>query len=416
MAGLASLAYVGRGIKATEAIEADQIVLEVPRSLFLTTSDTIRTHPELSKVFSDFTVWNTLSSLPDAILAIRLLFEKHSAPSSPWKAWIDALPKKYNSTLFWPTRELALLDAGNLYWITKKHRSQIEMEYAQVVRGTLVKRFPSIFKASVYTEDEYLWAMATVYSRATEAVVDGGHQRFIVPMMDMANHSFSAVVKHGYDAASNTFRLTSTGGIANGTQVFINYGPLGNSKLLHLYGFTTMNNPHDYVQLFLNMDPAAELYEKKQELLLENGIKPGQDFYLRLDELEHHFPLNILGTVRIQRLVEHDLDRVQYAFDLESIISEENEVYTLKALEEGLKSMFLAYKANYEEDLKLGEAVNEKTSKLSANELSALTIRMGDRHIIGKAGGYITTMTEAIRAHLQAKIDSGNTTPLVTPQ
>lgn len=382
----------------------------------MTTSDSVRNHPELSKVFSDVTVWSAINSLPDAILAIRLLFEKHSSPASPWKAWIETLPKKYNSTLFWPNRELALLDAGNLYWITKRHKQQIESEYTQIVRNILSKRFPQIFKTSVYTEDEYMWAMATVFSRATEAVVDGGHQRFIVPMMDMANHSFSAVVNHAYDAKSNTFRLTSTGGIAAGSQVFINYGPLGNAKLLHLYGFSIINNPHDYVQLFLNMDPAADMYEKKQQLLLENGIKPGQDFYLRLDELDVHIPMSILGTVRIQRLVEHDLDRVEYAFDPESIISEENEVYALKALEEGFKSMFLAYKANYEDDLKLAEALNNKTSKLSPNEISALIMRMSDRHIIGKAGGYITTMTEAIRAHLQAKIDSGNTTPLVPPQ
>ena len=388
----------------------------MPRSLFLTTSDTVRTHPELSKVFSDVTVWSALNSLPDAILAIRLLFEKHSSPNSPWKPWIETLPKKYNSTLFWPNRELELLNAGNLYWITKRHKQQIESEYAQVVRQILSKRFPSIFKTSVYTEDEYMWAMATVFSRATEATVDGGHQRFIVPMMDMANHSFTAVLNHAFEPKSNTYRFTSTGGIAAGTQAFINYGPLGNSKLLHLYGFTVLNNPHDYVQLFLNMDPAAELYEKKQQLLLENGIKPGQDFYLRADELQDHFPMNILGTVRIQRLVEHDLDRVEYAFDPVSIISEENEVYSLKALEEGLKSMFLAYTANYEEDLKLAEAINNKESKLSPNELNALIVRMGDRQIIGKAGGYITTMTEAIRQHLQAKIDSGNTTPLVPPQ
>jgi len=400
-------------LKATSAIEADQVVLEVPRSLFLTLSDSIRNHPELKNVFSDFTVWSAVSQSPDVILAIRLLYEKHSAKNSPWKPWIDLLPHSYTSTLFWSARDLDLLAAGNLYHMTKRHKQQIESEYVTVLRQTLAKRFPQTFKPSIYTEDEWMWAMGTIYSRATEGVVDGGEQRFIVPMMDMANHSFEAVATHGFDAPSNTFRITSTAGIAANTQMFINYGPIGNAKLLHVYGFCVPNNPYDYVQMFLGMDPAAELYEQKKEILAQHGIEPNATFYLRANHLER-FPMDVLGTARVQRLMEHDLDRVQYAFDEEGhIISEENEVHTLKALEEGFKAMFLAYTIPYQTDLELAESINKGEAKLSQTELNALYVRMGDRQIIGKAGGHISEMTEAVRAHLQAKIDSGNTTPLI---
>jgi hypothetical protein len=402
----------GRGLKATGEIKADQVVLEVPRKLLLTLSDSVRSHPELVKVFSDVTVWTVVSQLPDVILAIRLLFEKHSALNSPWMPWINVLPKKYNSTLFWPNRELALLEGSNLYQMTKLHKQQLEAEYSTVFKQTLAKRFPLIFKPSQYSLDEFFWAMATIYSRATDGVVDGGEQRYLVPMMDMANHSFEAVTKHGFDAKSNSFRITSTGDIAADSQMYINYGPLGNAKLLHVYGFTVPNNPYDYVQLFLAMDPNAEIYEEKKKLLAARGIEPSPNFYLRLDDLDR-FPIDILGTVRIQRLLEHDLDRAEYAFHPDHIISEENEVHSLKALEEGLKAMFLAYPTPYDQDLELAEAVNKGEKKPSPNELNALLIRMGDRLVIGKAGGCIAEMTEMIRAHLQAKIDSGDTTPLV---
>jgi hypothetical protein len=402
-------------LKAVKSIGADELILEVPRKLFLTTSDSIRTHPELSKVFSDFQVWSVVSRLPDAVLAIRLLFEKHSAVNSPWKPWINVLPKSYNSCLFWTRNELKLLEGSNLHQIITLHKQQLESEYVTVVRQTLAKRFPLIFKPSVYTEDEWMWAMATVFSRATEGLVDGGEQRYIIPFMDMANHSFEAVAKHGYDDPSKSFKITSTAGIAENTQVFINYGPMGNAKLLHVYGFTVINNPFDYVQLFLSMNPNAELYDLKKKVLAERGIEPSPQFHLRLDQLER-FPVEILGTVRIQRLMEHDLDRIQYAFDPEHIISEENEVHSLKALEEGLKAMFMAYPFAFDKDAEMAQAIHKGERKASLNEINALNIRLGDRKVIGKAGGHITEMLEAIRAHLQQKIDTGNTTPLIPSQ
>lgn len=401
-----------------ENIEAGQVALEVPRALFLTTSDSIRTHPELSKVFSDVMVWNTVSQVPDSILAIRLLYEKHTAVNSPWKFWIETLPKKYNSTLFWSNRDMNLLSAGNLYHLTKQHREQLSQEFNAVVKQTLVKRFPAIFKSSIYTEDEYMWAMATVFSRATEATVDGGHQKFIVPMMDMANHTFDAVAcKHGFDAQSNSFKLTTTSSLASSDQLFINYGPLGNAKLLHLYGFTVPNNEHDYVQMFINMDPSAELYEEKKEFLASKGINSASpNFYLRYSELDGLFPIKILGTVRVQRLTKEDWPLREKAFSEEEFLSEENEVFSLKALEEGLRAMFLMYETPYQDDLTLSEKLNKGEVKLGGNELNALLVRMGDRHIIGKAGSIITVMTEAIRDYLQNKIDTGNTTPIVAPE
>lgn len=390
-------------MKALKTIEADSVVLEIPRPLFLTTSDTVRNHPELVKVFSDYTVWSTISQMPDSILALRLLFEKHSAMNSPWKPWIEVLPKRYNSTIFWTNRELDLIRGTNLHQITVILKQQLESEYATLFKQILAKRFPLIFKPSLYTQEEYFWAMATVHSRATDGHVDGGDQRYIVPFMDMANHSFEAQCSHKFDSASNSFRFVAKGGIAQDEQVFINYGPMGNAKLLQVYGFTCINNPYEYIQMVFHMGANAELYEQKKKILAAQGLPPSPTLYIRLDQLDL-FPLDVLGTVRTQRLTEGDLATAGNAFHREEVVSVENEVVSLKALEDGLTAMWKAIVFPHEKDLELAEAFNKGTSQLSPNEMNALNLRMGDRLVIGKAGGLITEMLEMVRDHLKQKI------------
>lgn len=414
---------------AQKDIGADIPVASIPRHLFITLSDSIRTHPELSKVFSDVSVWTVVSQLPDAILAIRLLYEKlTSKEKSPWYPWIKVLPETYTTTLYWKDSDLSLLKDGNEYHMTNMHRTQITDEYRLVIRQTLSKRFPTIFKTNIYTESEYKWALSTVWSRATEFELDGGHQKIIIPFMDMFNHSFGQEVAHlppsafgslpctrKYNAATKTYDIISTSAINMGSQVFLNYGRLGNAKLLHVYGFTVPDNPYDYLQMFFKMGEEAEFYQEKKALLAAAGLEPSPSLYLKLEDLSSDIPIEILGTVRIQRISDPaDLANASvHAFDPKSRISEENEVYALKSLEEGLRQLFLSYAIPYDADIQVTEAINEKKIELSFNELNALNLRLGDRKIIGKAGGFIVDRLEAIRAHLREKIASGDTTPLV---
>lgn len=403
----------GRGIEALEDIESgsSEAQLFIPRSLLLTVKDTLE-HPVLGKVLKDPSVQPLLKKYESATMAIRLLYEK-SLPNSLWKPYIDLLPSTYNSTIYWSDSDLAFLAEGNLYHITKQHKNQINEEYASLIKGKLFKKFPQIFAKKDYKPADYKWAIATVWSRAVDLEIEGTNDRVLVPFFDMFNHSFDAKSNFTYSSNAKGFELTLESAVGKGSQVFIDYGAMGNSKLLSFYGFTVPENPHDYVELVLQLAPQADMYQLKAHLLQQHGISTTHVFHLKLDELMEDFPVKILGTARIQRLYEEDLPRVKYAFDREEIISELNEVQVLKALEEGLRSMYSAYKFDTKKDLEDYHALKSGSpNSTNHNENHALRIRMSDKNIIALAGNHITERLNQIQEYLINKIESGKAEPL----
>lgn len=389
-------------------IAKSQIIFSIPEHLFITV-DNSRAHKILKNIFSDVSIWSILSDSPDLILAIRLIYEKLQI-DSPWKPFLDLLPENYTATIFWNEKDLEQLKEGNLYQITNMHKKQIKLEY-QKIKNLICKKFVQIFPPNLFSEDRYFWALGTIWSRALDITVGGIQKRVLVPLLDMFNHDFSSHIKHTFNPLKKQFEAETETELEPGSQIFLNYGPMGNSKLLHLYGFTVDQNPYDYIQLFLSMSPQAELYEKKKELLEKRGLSTNPDFYIKKNDLQQ-FPIEILGCVRIQRLTETDLARNSYAFDEEEIISEENEVFSLKSLEEGFKSMFLAYKFDYESDIQIYTRY-KNGENFDRNYLNALIIRLGDREVLAKAAGLIIEKIKLIQKYLTDKINSGNTTSLV---
>ncbi len=55
-------------------------------------------------------------------------------------------------------------------------------------------------------------------------------------------------------------------------QVFINYGPLPNNRLLRLYGFVLSSNPNDSYDIVLSTHPTAPFWEQKQKLWISAGL------------------------------------------------------------------------------------------------------------------------------------------------
>ena len=55
-------------------------------------------------------------------------------------------------------------------------------------------------------------------------------------------------------------------------QVFLDYGHMPNSHLLHFYGFVVPANPDDSVTVTYTLDPADPFLEQKKALFKENGL------------------------------------------------------------------------------------------------------------------------------------------------
>lgn len=111
-------------------------------------------------------------------------------------------------------------------------------------------------------------------------------------------------------------------------QVFINYGPLPNNRLLRLYGFVLSNNPNDSYDIVLSTHPTAPFWEQKQKLWISAGLDSTCTISLTLTD---PLPKNVLRYLRIQRLDESDLSVMQVDAT-DGIINESNEVEVLQFL------------------------------------------------------------------------------------
>ena len=111
-------------------------------------------------------------------------------------------------------------------------------------------------------------------------------------------------------------------------QVFINYGPLPNSRLLRLYGFILLGNPNDSYDIVLSTHATAPFWEQKHKFWISAGLDSTCTISLTLTD---PLPKNMLRYLRIQRLDESDLSVIKVDAT-DGIINESNEVEVLQFL------------------------------------------------------------------------------------
>ena len=111
-------------------------------------------------------------------------------------------------------------------------------------------------------------------------------------------------------------------------QIFINYGPVPNSRLLRLYGFVLLSNPNDSYDIVLSTHSTAPFWEQKQKLWISAGLDSTCTISLTLTD---PLPKNVLRYLRIQRLDESDLSVIQVNAT-DGIINKSNEMEVLRFL------------------------------------------------------------------------------------
>jgi hypothetical protein len=202
--------------------------------------------------------------------------------ASFWAPWLELLPTQFNSTIFWSDRDVSLIEGTNLYDTTKSYRSKIKRDYDDLFHK-LFKKFPAVFHKRVYTLKLYEWALGAVWSHRIETVVDGSKQTYMVPLVDLCNHSHSS--KLAQKLNGEVFTVAGEQSVKAGDQIFVNYNK-PNDLLLQLYGFAIDNNPLDRVEIYASMDPKANMYEHKINLLRQAGIDhPNGPYDLRYDRI-----------------------------------------------------------------------------------------------------------------------------------
>ncbi|CAG8587421.1 17165_t:CDS:2 [Dentiscutata heterogama] len=361
----------GRGVKTLRPLKSKDVVLTIPGS-FLWTADVATSDPVIGTVIRS--VEPPLSV--EDILAVFLLFIKSCKTGYDGRrAHVELLPTSYTASIFFSDEELEICSGSSLYHLTQKLKQQIRDDYIQLLTK-LFSKHPDLFPLESFTQDDYVWALCTIWSRGMDFQLPDRQFRCIAPFADMLNHSLDVELCHAYDPQLNRLQILAGKDYKIGEQVFINYGSVPNNRLLRLYGFILLDNPHDSYDLVLTTNSQAPLYSQKVALLESIGLHVNSTFSLKLKD---PLPLNVLQYLRIQRLTSSEISTMPARHGAKDRVSARNEAEILKALDKACKDLLSGFGISLEE---LEEKTDSGAYQEGSNAWAAAHVSISEQKIL----------------------------------
>ncbi|MCJ1414078.1 hypothetical protein MMC32_000403 [Xylographa parallela] len=371
---IADFQVTGRGVRSLQYFKEGETVLTIPSGILWKVEHAYADPllgPALRSVQPPLTVEDTLATY---ILFVR----SRKSGYNGLRSHVTALPTSYSSSIFFTENELKVCAGTSLYIVTQQLKQQIEEDYAGLV-ARIFGQHRDLFPLDKFTIEDYKWALSTVWSRGMDFVLpDGNSIRLMAPFADMLNHSPEVKQCHLYDASSGNLSVLAGKDYKVGDQVFINYGPLPNNRLLRLYGFVLSSNPNDSYDLVLSTQPTAPFWEQKQKLWILAGLDSTCTISLTLTD---PLPKNVLRYLRIQRLDESDLSVIQVDAT-DGIINASNEVEVLQFLGDSLCHLL----ENFGNQLEiLEEQLAASVHPPGGNAWAAAHVSLGEQRVLRSA-------------------------------
>lgn len=284
------------GMRATESLEAEDSLLEIPWHLMLTLEKIKLDHPDFKEVLDGHKL-----NIQE-IFAIYLLYLKHCNPTSNFFApWIKILPSKLNSILYFTPDEISLLKGSFLgsraLWRQQQSKANFEA-LAEIVFPSLPGNCPK------FTYDHWKWAESVVESRTVDLINDGtDYVRFsaIVPYFDLFNHenSVNGVETWGYNSRKMVIHVEAGRDYNPSEQVFISYGTKCNDELLEKYGFIIEDNANQCVHMDINNiihELDSDIAMNKQEGKDDDFLERKRLLIIEKAQGAHDYSFQILPT------------------------------------------------------------------------------------------------------------------------
>jgi len=270
-----------RGLRAKQDLSARSPFLSWPAGYALQTTTGMR-HPK----GVDRDVWRSLDWYSQ--LACLLILEKKAGTTSDLAAWIQALPRDFDTPYGWRDADVAELHYPALEQAVSRQREawarvrsqleaggvscpQAEVEWA--LHCVRTRAFSGAYEGSTFQERVGLVVFAglltvlypvigagTIEQSLTGAVAvlvflvarDFGMpkvldlKRYVLcPLIDMINHDSRVSSDVAYQVFSNAFSVTREEAVPAGEEVLISYGPRSNDQLLQYHGFVEPGSRFD---------------------------------------------------------------------------------------------------------------------------------------------------------------------------
>ena len=276
--GIKQSAHNDWQLVASCAIAADQPILSLPLSLTLPLDD------QYDRRYSP--IEPLLKHVPQQLwqlqLGLRLLSERTKQYSTTgtsasfYQPYIDLLPLAYSTPLFYQRDDVAALQYPPMQQqINKRSRLLSTLSHAITTEQRQQQQHSVTvdpFHGQSIAPSLLGWAMSAVSSRAFSF---HSHRR-LLPLIDMANHSFTPSTRIESTDSQPYITMYATRDLQAGDELTINYGPHSNDAYLIDYGFVIDDNPYDDLLLtfdFNNVQLALELIGESERDVRLDGWK-----------------------------------------------------------------------------------------------------------------------------------------------
>ncbi|XP_055701127.1 SET domain-containing protein 4 [Phlebotomus papatasi] len=265
----------GRGLYSRKVLEGNSEIIDLPFDALISLksiSEDERFLMFMLEVSDGKFKWKM-----QTLLTIFLLWNWHLGDKSPWKAYLRSLPKELYHPHFCSVDELVASPVVSERVIDSVNQSEVK-EVQKVLQNAVCpccseKFFPDLFPKRKFIEFYLICNSRTVYippdtiksmireSKALDLISNEPNMA-LAPFLDLINHSDStktlcSLAKRG---PGFFYTLKTSTKFDKGQQIFINYGPHCNMKLLIEYGFFLPENSNEFIEV--SMTDIEELIKK----------------------------------------------------------------------------------------------------------------------------------------------------------
>ncbi|XP_075976821.1 SET domain containing 3 [Anticarsia gemmatalis] len=289
------------GLKATKEFKEESLLLTVPVKVMMTEKNA-----KESELATFINVDPLLQNMPNITLALFLLLEKNN-PESFWKPYIDILPEKYSTILYFTAEELAELKPSPVFESSLKLYRSIARQYAYFYNKIYSLDIPVLKQLrDIFTFDNYRWAVSTVMTRQNNIQISDEAVTAFIPLWDMCNHEHGKITTD-YNKELNQGECFAVRDFKPGEQIFIFYGARPNADLFLHNGFVYPNNKHDSLSLQLGISSSDPLRETKLSLLNKLGLAGVTHFNLYTGD--NPISAELLAFIRIFNMNQEELTK-----------------------------------------------------------------------------------------------------------
>lgn len=283
----------GRGLKTLKRIENNEILIQLPFELLITTDALLQSN--IKTLFLNSTADNFD---PQCMLAVFLVYEVHLGINSKWYFYLRTLPQSFTNPDFCSNKEKEFLPSFVLDSLRQAHK--LEKNFSLIMKSIkhleIINRFRcphcNVHLQNIITFARYKWAYYVVNTRAVyidtklckENILNikQPNNLALAPFLDLFNHDVNAAVKVSVvtdDCQNQFYQIATLKSFDKDSQVFINYGSHNNLKLYIDYGFFIPYNPLDEIHFnIFDIQKCLNISRNKLDFITFNSFHTNMSF------------------------------------------------------------------------------------------------------------------------------------------